>query len=167
VSKGDRVRVTALVLIAVLAAIAAGIGVYTDRAITGPTTAGSLDPHCRAYVRGEQPAAAPLPRLPDDVTVTEALWCTRRLPTRPSGASVVELHATERLDLVTAAFRRPDERGTEQACPPPDEEFGRVWLRTADGAWIEPRWPQSGCGPQQDSLDLLTRVPFTVRAAAS
>jgi hypothetical protein len=167
VSRGDRVRVGALVLIALLAALAAGIGVYTDHAVTGPPTVGGLDPRCQAFERDGVPAAARLPRLPDDVTVIEAMWCTRRSPGTPVTAPVVELHATQRLDLVTAAFRRPDVRRAAHGCPTPQERFGRVWLRTAEGTWIEPRWPQADCGPRQDALDLLTRVPFRVRSAAT
>lgn len=167
VSRGDRVRLAALVLIALLAALAAGIGVYTDRAVTGPATVGGLDPRCRAFERDGVPAAAGLPRLPEGVTVTEAIWCTRRSPGTPITAPVVELHATQRLDLVTAAFRRPDVPRAAAGCPTPAERFGRVWLRTADGHWIEPRWPQADCGPRQDALDLLTRVPFSVRTAVS
>lgn len=165
VSRGDRIRLAALVLIAGLAAVAAGIGPYTDRAITGPATVADLDPRCQAFGRDGQPAAAQLPRLPADITVTEALWCTRRSPGSSSSAPVVELHATQRLDLVTAAFRRPDVHRSAHGCPAPQERFGRVWLRIANGTWIEPRWPQSDCGPQQDALELLTRAPFMIRAA--
>ncbi len=166
-TRGDRVRLGALVLIAGLAAIAAGIGLVSDRPVTGPQTVGRLDPRCQAFERDGLPAAARLPRLPADVTVTEALWCTRRNAAPASAATVVELHTTERLDLVTAAFRRPDVGRTAHGCPTPQDRFGRVWLRIADGRWIEPRWPQSECGPQQDAFELLARAPFLIRAAAS
>ena len=164
-SRGDRVRVGALVLIVALASVAAGIGLRNDRAVTGPATLQAIDERCRAFERDGVPAANGQVPLPEDITVTEALWCTR--PEAGNDRRVLELHATDGLDLVTAAFQRPDVATPDDTCPTPQERFGRVWLRTADGSWIEARWPQSACGPQQDALDLVRRAPFTATSSAS